>query len=114
MAVVLVAALIAGCSKSQSAKAAAEQLQKSFEKADTTLKQQVAQAGAALQASNYTAAILIMDQVAQTQPVDEAQKKAVDSVITQTRQALQQNPQLDSPQLYKALSDLTVRVHGEN
>ena len=70
--------------------------------------------GAALQASNYTAAILIMDQVAQTQPVDEAQKKAVDSVITQTRQALQQNPQLDSPQLYKALSDLKVRVHGEN
>jgi hypothetical protein len=55
-----------------------------------------------------------MDRVVQTQPVDEAQKKAVDSLISQTRQAVQQNPKLDNPELYKAISDLMVRVHGEN
>ena len=114
LAVAIFSVWILGCSRSQSAKATAEQLEKSYEKVDTTLKQQVAQAGSALQASNYTDAILIMNQVAQTQALDEAQKKAIGSVISQTRQALHHNPHLDNPQLYKALSELTVRAHGEN
>ena len=114
MAAMVVAMAMSGCSKNQTAQATAEQLQKSFEKADASLKQQVAEAGTAFQASNYTQAILTMDQVVQTRPIDEAQKKSVDALIVQTRQAVQQNPKLDSPQLYKAMSDLMVRVHGEN
>jgi len=55
-----------------------------------------------------------MNRAIQTQLMDDAQKKAVDALIVQTRQAIKQNPKLDSPQLYQALSDLTVRVHGEN
>ncbi len=112
--VALVAVAAVGCGKSQSSKAAAEQLQKSFEKADPSLKQQVTEVSTAFQASNYNQAIIIMDRVVQTQPVDEAQKKAVDALIIQTRQAVEQNPKLNSPELYKAMSDLFVRVHGEN
>ena len=108
-------AAASGCnSKSQSATVTAEQLQKSFQKADPSISQQVLQAGSALQASNYTEAILIMDRVVQTQTINDTQKKAVDSLIIQTREAVQRNPKLDSPQLYKAMSDLMVRVHGEN
>ena len=111
----LAAAVAAGCgARSQSAKAAAEQLQKSFQKADAPTAEAVVQASTALRASNYTQAVLIMDRVAQTLPIDDTQKKAVDALIIQTRQAIQQNPKLDSPQLYQALSDLMVRVHGEN
>ena len=111
----LAAAVAAGCgARSQSAKAAAEQLQKSFQKADAPTAEAVVQASTALRASNYTQAVLIMDRVVQTQPIDDAQKKAVDALIIQTRQAINQNPKLDSAQLYQALSDLMVRVHGEN
>jgi hypothetical protein len=55
-----------------------------------------------------------MDRVAQTQRMDDTQKKAVDDLITQTRQAVQRNPKLDSPQLYQAVSDLFIKVHPEN
>ena len=111
----IVAITLTGCgAKSQSAKVTAEQLQKSFKKADASISAEVAQASTALQASNFTQAILIMDRVVQTQPIDEAQKKAVDALIVQTRKAVQQNPKLDTPQLYQAISDLMVRVHGEN
>jgi len=115
VAFAIVGLAAAGCGgKNGSAKPIAEQLQKSFQKTDTSVSAEVSQAGNALQASNYAEAILIMDRVVQAQPVNEAQKKAVDALIVQTRKAVQQNPKLDSPQLYQALSDLQVRVHGEN
>jgi len=41
-------------------------------------------------------------------------KKAVGTLIRQTRLAVQQNPKLNTPELYKAMSDLILRVHGEN
>ncbi len=104
----------AGCGRHQSAKAAAEELAKSFAQGDATLKQEVVRAGTAFQASNYAQALFIMDRVVQMQPIDEAQKRAVDGLIIQTRQAIQQNPKLNSPELYKAMSELMVRVHGEN
>ena len=110
----IIAVAVVGCNRGQSAKATAEQLAKSFEKANASIKQEVVQAGDALQASNYVQAIIIMDRVVQTQQIDEAQKKAVDAVIIQTRQAVRQNPRLDSAELYKATSDLLIRVHGEN
>ncbi len=113
ISVVVVVTLI-GCGKNQSAKDAAKQLQKSFEKANASIKQEVVQAGDALQAGDYARAMTIMNQVVQAQPIDEAQKKAVDALIIQTRQAVRQNPKLDSAELYKATSDLLVRVHGEN
>jgi len=114
-ALLMTLAATSGCSsKGQSATVAAEQLQKSFQKAEPSIAQEVLQAGSAFQASNYTEAILIIDRVVQTQPVNDTQKKAVDALILQTRDAVQRNPKLDSPQLYKAMSDLMVRVHGEN
>jgi hypothetical protein len=114
IAAALVALAVVGCGKHQSAKAAAEQLETSFEKTDASLKQEVVRAGTALQTSNYTQAILIMDRVVQVQPMDAAQKKAVDALIIQARQAAQRDPKLNTPELYKATSALMVRVHGEN
>ncbi len=107
--------LAAGCGpRAQSDKATAAQLQKSFEKAGADTTAEVAQVSSALQRSNYTEAIAVMSRVVQTQPINEAQKQAVDALILHTRQAVQQNPKLNSPQLYQATSDLMVRVHGEN
>ena len=104
-----------GCRpKSQAPQVTAEQLQKSFGKSDASVAQEVRAASSAFQSSNYTQAILIMDRVAQAGPMDASQKKAVDDLIIQTRQAAQRNPKLDSPELYQALSDLQLRVHGEN
>jgi hypothetical protein len=115
-AVLVLAALAPmGCGGSKtSPKIAAEQLQKSFEKADAASREGVAQAATALQAGDYTQAILAMDQVAQTAQADAAQKEAVGTLIRQTRQAVQQDPKLNTPELYKAMSDLVTHVHGEN
>src|SRR6185369_8911225 len=113
--VMSVAGIATGCSsKSQSSKVTAENLQKSFEKAEPAVAQEVVQAGSAFQTGNYSQAVLIMDRVAQTQRMDDNQKKAVDDLIVQTRQAVQRNPKLDSPQLYQAVSDLFIKVHPEN
>ncbi len=114
--VVGVAVAAGGCgSKAGSDKVAAEQLQKSYEKADAPIKQQVVQASEAFQAKNYAQAISTLNRVVQSQPVvDEAQKKAVDILIKQTREAIAQNPNLNSPELYKATSDLFFRIHPEN
>ena len=115
VSLVVVAGTLTGCgAKNQSAKVTAEQLQKSFQKADASVSAEVAQASTALKASNYTEAIIIMNRVVQAQPVNEAQKKAVDALIVQTRKAAQEDPKLNSPQLYQAISDLMDRVHGEN
>jgi hypothetical protein len=106
---------VAGCgAKVQPVKVTAEQLQRSFQKADAPTTEAVVQASTALQTSNYTQAIVIMDRVAQTHALDDAQKKAVDAVIIHTREAIRQNPKLDNRELYQKMSDLMVRVHGEN
>ena len=114
-AVASMAVALGGCSRSNLApKATAEALEKSFAKSDPTVKVEVAQAGAALQAGDYARALITMERVAQTQPVDAAQKKAVGALIQQTRLAVQQNPKLNTPELYQATADLILRVHGEN
>lgn len=113
-AVTIAAIAVVGCGKSQSPNVAAEQLQQSYEKADAPVKQDVSQASAALQSGDYAAAIITMERVTKSQPIDEAQKQAVSVLIQQTRQAVKQNPKLNRPELYKAMSDLVVRVHGEN
>jgi len=115
LATALAAVAATGCgSKNQSARVAAEQLQKSFQKADASITEEVVQASNALQASNYTQAVIIMDRVVQAQPIDAAQKNAVDALLIQTRKAIEQDPKLNTPQLYQAMSDLLTRVHGEN
>ena len=110
-----IALLAAGCAaKNTPSQVTAEQLQQSFQKADAPIVEEVAQASTALQASNYSQAVIIMNRVAQTQPLEAAQKAAVDALLIQTRKAIERDPKLDSPQLYQAMSELLVRAHGEN
>ena len=113
LTVVLVVMGVVGCGR-KAAKPATEQLQRSFEKADAAIKQEIAHANTAFQAGDYTRALAVMDRVVQTQAIDAAQKQAVDALILQTRQAAQQNPKLNTPELYKATEDLMLRLHGEN
>ena len=109
------AVAVFGCgAKKHPSQVAAEELQRSFLTTNASMTNEIVQASNALQASNYIAAILIMDRVVQARVIDDAQKKAVDTLIIQTRQAVERNPKLNSPQLYQALSDLQLRVHGEN
>jgi hypothetical protein len=116
IAILVLAALgPVGCGRGKtSSQIAAEHLQKSFEKADAPSREGVAQATSAMEAGDYTGAILAIDRVAQGIQVDAAQKQAVGELIRQTRQAVQQDPKLNTPELYKAMSDLVMRVHGEN
>ncbi len=110
-----IAAAVSGCAaKKPSSQITAEELQRSFLTTNTSMRNEIVQISDALQASNYVAAILIMDHVVQAQVINDTQKRTVDALIVQTRKAVEQNPRLNSPQLYQALSDLTVRVHGEN
>lgn len=104
---------VAGCSKS-SDKLVTEQLNQSFEKADAAVKQEVVQVNTAFQVGDYTRAISLMDQVVKNQTIDAAQKQAVNTLIIQTRQAAQQNPKLNTPELYKATEALMLSAHGEN
>ena len=106
---------IFGCgARKHPSEVVAEELQRSFLKTNASMTNEIVEASDALRASNYVAAILVMDRVVQAQVIDDAQKKAVDTLIVQTRKAVEQNPKLNSPQLYQALSDLQLRVHGEN
>jgi Tfp pilus assembly protein PilF len=109
----LVALVMVGCGR-KADQPATEQLQRSFEKADAAIKQEISQANTAFQAGDYTRAITVMDRVVQTQPIDAAQKQAVDALIIQTRKAACRDPKLNTPELYKATEDLVLRVHGEN
>lgn len=110
-----VALATAGCgAKPQGIKATAEQLEKSFLKSEPAITAEVARASAALQATNFTEAVLIMQRTLPAQVTDAAQKQAVDALILQTRQAIARDPKLNSSELYQAMSDLMVRVHGEN
>ena len=115
-AVLVLAALTPmGCGGSKTTpKLTAQELQKSFEKADASSREGAAQAASALQTGDYTQAILAIDQIAQTAQVNAAQKEAVNTLIRQTRQAVQQDPKLNTPELYKAMSDLVTHLHGEN
>jgi len=111
----LVVVTLAGCGgKAPSPKATAQQLENSFAKADAAVKQEVAQASTALQSGNFAQAIIVMNQLPRQQPLDEAQRQAMSRLIQQTRQAVNQNPKLNSPELYKAMSEMILRVHGEN
>jgi len=109
---VILAVTVAGCGK-PSSKPVTEQLQQSFEKADGAIKQDIDQAKTAFQAGDYTRAITVMDQVVQTQPIDEAQKRAVEALIVQTQKAAEKNPKLATRELYKATSDLVQRMYPE-
>jgi cytochrome c-type biogenesis protein CcmH/NrfG len=109
----MVVVVMVGCGR-KADQPATEQLRQSFEKADATIKQEISQANAAFQAGDYTRAITVMDRVVQTQPIDAAQKQAVDALIIQTRKAAHRDPKLNTPELYKATEDLVLRVHGEN
>lgn len=113
LATSIVAVVMVGCGR-KADQPATEQLQQSFEKADAAIKQEIGQANAAFQAGDYTRAITVMDRVVQTQPIDAAQKQAVDALIIQTRKAAHRDPKLNTPELYKATEDLVLRVHGEN
>jgi len=110
-----IAAAAPGCSaRNQSSKATAEQLEKSFQSGDAATTNAVVEASAALQGSDYTRAVTIMNRVVQSREMDDAQKRAVDALLVQTRKAVEQNPKLNNAQLYEAMSSLLVRVHGEN
>ena len=111
----VIALLAVGCAaKNTSPQVTAEQLQQSFQKAEAPIVAEVAQASTALQVSNYSQAVIIMNRVAQAQPLNASQVQAVDALLIQTRKAIERNPKLDSPQLYQAMSELLVRAHGEN
>ena len=111
------AALLAGCGKPQ-VNAPAE-LQKGFAKSEPAIKEDVQKASAHLQSGNYVEAMQALDravaaQQTQNQPMDEQQKKAVGAAVSTARQAVEKNPKLNTPQLYKAMTDLIERAYGEN
>ena len=122
VAAALVIALL-GCGKKR-VDASAE-LQKGFREAQPEVQQEVQKVAADLQLGKYAEAVAAMNralwvqqqqqlQARQAAALSEQQKRAAEAVILQTRQALQQNPNLNSPQLHKAMSDLILRTHGEN
>jgi negative regulator of replication initiation len=122
VAAALVIALV-GCSKKR-VDASAE-LQEGFREAQPEVQQEVQKVAADLQSGKYAEAVAAMNralwvqqqqqlQARQAAALSEQQKRAAEAVILQTRQALQQNPNLNSPQLHKAMSDLILRTHGEN
>ena len=109
----VIALALGGCHRATDAQATTRQLEESFAKAEAPVKQEVARVNAALQARNYEQAVVGMNQVVQRQAVDAGQKKAVDALVVQIRNATAKDPKLATPQLHKAMSDLILKVHGE-
>ena len=116
LAAVLVAGafLLPGCGKRPTPDATAEKLKQSFATAEAPQQELVTQAAAALKSGDYTRAVTTLDRAVQLRPADAAQKQAVGQLILQTRQAVQKDPKLNTPQLYKATADLIHSTHGEN
>jgi hypothetical protein len=106
-------ALSGGCGGREPAPVAT-QLQQSFENADAPTQERVIQATQALQERNYAQALKSMSEVAQGQPMDEAQKQALDNLIIEARQAAEKNPELNTPEFYQATTELFFRLHPEN
>ena len=109
----MIALATCGCGKKVDAEVAGKQLTESFATADAPVKQEVARVNAALQSRNYEQAVAGMNQVVQRQAVDAGQKKAVDALVLQIRNATAEDPRLATPQLHQSMSDLILKVHGE-
>ena len=93
-------------------KVVAEQLGKSFDKAEEPIKQQTAEAVAALLAKDYVRAVGNMSQVVRKQrTLDPAQKKALDELVSHARKAAERDPQVNTPQLFKANMDLQLLLY---
>jgi hypothetical protein len=110
-------ALLSACGgKEQSSEAAgkivADQLQKSFHKAEGAIKEQTAEAVAAVLEKDYVRAVSTMNQVIRKErTLDAVQRKALDDLLRHARKATEREPQLNSPQLYKATVELQLLLH---
>jgi hypothetical protein len=109
----LLLATLSGCG-GQTEYATAKELKQSFDTSSASVKEQVSRAAAALEQTNYAEAIATMNRVVQSQPVTEAQKRAVRALVSQTREAINQNPELNSSELHRAIGQLILNTYGEN
>ena len=102
-----------GCAKKQTNEAALV-LNESFQKAEPAIKTEAAKAGTALRRQNYTEAVHILNALVDQGKVNPAQRKAIGQAIGHTLKIIDQHPHLDNPALYKAMSELIRKTHGEN
>ena len=117
VALVAAVALLSACgSKDKGSegggKVVAEQLRKSFDKAEEPIKQQTAEAVAALLAKDYVRAVGNMSQVVRKQrTLDPVQRKVLEDLVIYARKAAERDPQVNTPQLYKANMDLQLLLY---
>lgn len=115
--VLLVVMTTGGCGKKPVN--APAQLDKGYAQAEPAIRDEVQKAKSQLLNSNYTEALLTMDRIVAAQQqegraLSPEQKQAINAVVVQSREAIIQNPKFNTPELYKAMSDLILRAHGEN
>ena len=107
----LIAALSFGCRKSGDHQQSG--LLHAFAQASDGLKVQVEKADAALRATNYLDYLTTLNQMlSQQNTLSDNQKSAVKDVFGQITETVSKNPALDSPQLFKARSDLMQKLYG--
>ena len=106
----LIAVTSFGCGN----KAAAPEggLRQAFAQAPDAVRRQAAKADAALRATNYLECLTTLDLMLSQDTLSENQKSAVKQVFGQVSKAVNKNPTLDSPKLFKARSDLMQKLYG--
>ena len=107
----LVAALSFGCDHNGVRQES--RLGQAFAQAPNGVKTLAEKADAALRATNYLDCLTTLNQMlSQQNTLSDNQESAVRDVFGQICQAVSKHPNLDSPQLFKARSDLMQKLYG--
>jgi hypothetical protein len=108
----VVLAAASGCGRKE-AGAQAGRLAESFASADAGVQAELRDAEAAVQATNYQAALDGLNRVAARQSLTPEQKAAMLGVLGQVTKAASANPALDSQALYESRRQLMEKLYGQ-
>ena len=91
---------------------ATQPLQQSFQKAEPEVKKAIETVNTSLKAGNYTEATRALSSVVTDRPMTEAQKQAVGVALQQVNRAIEQNPALDTQEMYNLRAKMFQAVQS--
>jgi hypothetical protein len=101
-----------GCGKESSA--AGGGLEQGFAQADAAVREEIVKVAAAIKVQDYVAAVTLLDRMLREHKLTETEQTATRKAFGEINQAVVANPGLDSPEFFRARSELMKRLYGES
>ena len=111
--VLLGALFLIGCSAGDSERGATN-ISEHFSEAPPEEQRVISEAENAVRAKKYEDAVRGLNRVAAKRKLSGQQRQALIEAYEEILTTIDQDPSLDSPGLYRAMAELSHRLHGEN